>query len=107
MSMINDTAATSRDVNPAVRVADTGGGERAAAAQLLRLMWGLHISRCVYAVAELGIPDLLADSSRSSEELAVGTGSDESSLYRGLRLRAALGVFEEHDGRTFRLSAVV
>jgi hypothetical protein len=35
--------------------------ERAAAAAVLRMIWGLHVSRAVYAVAELGVADLLAD----------------------------------------------
>jgi hypothetical protein len=104
MSTINTV--TSRDPVAAAPGAETGGGERAAAAQLLRLMWGIHISRCVYAVAELGIADLLADGSCSSEELAVATGSHEPSLYRVLRLLAALGVFEEHEPRSFGLTAV-
>jgi SAM-dependent methyltransferase len=69
-------------------------------------MWGIHISRCVYAVAELGIADLLADGPSNSEELAVATGSDEPSLYRVLRLLAALGVFEEHEHRSFHLTAL-
>ena len=97
---------TSRDADAAAPGAETGGGERVAAAQLLRLVWGIHMSRCVYAVAELGIADLLADGSCSSEELAVATGSNESSLYRVLRLLAALGVFEEHEPGSFRLTAV-
>jgi hypothetical protein len=105
MSTVNH-AATAHDGDSAVTGAESAKGERAAAAQLLRLMWGIHISRCVYAVAELGIADLLADGSSSSEELAVATGSDESSLYRVLRLLKALGVFEEHDCRSFRLTAV-
>jgi hypothetical protein len=33
--------------------------DRVAAATLLRLIWGTHISRAVYAAAELGIADLL------------------------------------------------
>jgi hypothetical protein len=69
-------------------------------------MWGIHISRCVYAVAELGIADLLADGSCSSEELAAATGTDESALYRVLRLLAALGVFVEHEHRSFGLTTV-
>jgi hypothetical protein len=34
--------------------------ERAAAGTMLQMIWGLHISRAVYVVAELGIADLLA-----------------------------------------------
>ena len=29
--------------------------QRNTAPELLRMIWGIHISRCVYAVAELGI----------------------------------------------------
>ena len=51
-------------------VKQTTDPERAAAPTLLRMIWGIHISRCVYAAAELGIPDLLADGPRTSTELA-------------------------------------
>jgi hypothetical protein len=80
--------------------------DRAAALTLLRMIWGIHISRCVCAVAELGIADLLAEGPVGSSELARATGSHEPSLYRVLRVLAALGVFEEHDSRTFGLTIV-
>jgi O-methyltransferase domain/Dimerisation domain len=80
--------------------------ERAAAAKLLPMIWGIHVSRCVYAVAELGIADLLADGPRSAQELATTTGTHEPSLYRVLRVLAALGVFEEHKARHFGLTVV-
>jgi hypothetical protein len=63
-------------------VETTTAAERAAAGKLLPMIWGLHISRCVYAAAELGIADLLADGARSSEELAAATATHEPSLYR-------------------------
>ena len=80
--------------------------ERAAAGRLLPMIWGIHISRCVYAVAELGIADLLAQGPRSSQELATTTGTHEPSLYRVLRVLTALGVFEEHQARHFGLTLV-
>jgi hypothetical protein len=80
--------------------------ERAAAGKLLRMIWGIHISRCVYAVAELGIPDLLAAGPRSSGDLAAATETHEPSLYRVLRVLAGLGVFEEQEPRTFTLTLV-
>jgi SAM-dependent methyltransferase len=70
------------------------------------MIWGIHISRCVYAVAELGIADLLAGGPVSCAELARMTGTHEPSLYRVLRVLAALGVFEEHDRRSFGLTGV-
>ena len=83
-----------------------GEADRAAAAALLRMIWGIHISRCVYAVAELGIADLLAEGPASSSELARATGAHEPSLYRVLRMLASLGMFEEHGSRAFGLTAV-
>jgi hypothetical protein len=80
--------------------------ERVAAPELLQMIWGIHISRCVYAVAELGIADLLADGPLSSSELAAATGTHGPSLYRVLRVLAALGVFAESDGRRFELTAI-
>jgi hypothetical protein len=80
--------------------------ERAAAGRLLPMIWGIHISRCVYAVAELGIADLLAKGPQRSQELAAATGRHEPSLYRVLRVLAGLGVFEEHDARRFSLTLV-
>src|ERR1700691_4065829 len=80
------------------------GSERAAARTLLQMIWGIHISRAVYVAAELGIADLLADGPMSAADLARGTGTQAPSLYRVLRLLAALGVFEEHESRSFSLT---
>ena len=80
--------------------------QRDAAPQLLQMIWGIHISRCVYAVAELEIAELLADGPLSSSELATATGTHEPSLYRVLRVLAALGVFAERDGGCFELTAI-
>lgn len=80
--------------------------ERAAARKLLPMIWGIHISRCIYAAAELGIADRLANSPQTSQELADATGTHEPSLYRVLRVLAALGVFEEHKERRFSLTTV-
>ena len=94
MSTINPSAA-SRSATMRSSGAQSTESERAAAAKLLRLIWGMHISRAVYAAAELGIADLLAEGPVSTEELARVTRTHEPSLYRVLRLLAALGVFDE------------
>jgi hypothetical protein len=80
--------------------------ERAAAVTLLPSIWGTHISRSVYAVAELGIADLLANGPASSSALALNTGTHEPSLYRVLRLLAAIGVFTEVEPRVFSLTVL-
>ena len=80
--------------------------ERAAATAMLRIIWGIHSSRAVYAVAKLGIADLLVDGPASCQELARVTGADEPSLYRVLRLLAALGVFNEVEPGSFGLTVL-
>jgi hypothetical protein len=93
---------------PGTRVGGTESTEeeRAAAAAVLRMIWGIHVSRGLYAVTELGIPDRLADGPVSCVELARDTGTHEASLYRVLRLLAALGVFSEAPPRSFRLTVL-
>jgi orsellinic acid C2-O-methyltransferase len=80
--------------------------ERAAAARMLELIGGLHISRALNCVAELGIPDRLAGGPLTSAELAQATQCHEPSLYRVLRLLAALGVLIEQEQRMFRLTVL-
>ncbi len=79
-------------------------GEQPAAASVLQMMQGLHISRAVFVAAKLGIADLLKDGPQSSDELARSTQSDPQSLYRILRLLGALGVFPELEPGRFCLS---
>jgi SAM-dependent methyltransferase len=101
------------DIDPVAWRAETGrapGGaeptkeERAAAAAVLQMIWGIHISRAVYLVAALGIADLLAGGPMTAAQLAQATQAHEGSLYRVLRLLAALGVLTEHDHRSFSLT---
>jgi O-methyltransferase len=70
------------------------------------MIWGIHSSRAIYVAAKLGIADLLADGPFSSQELALATGAHEPSLYRVLRLLAALGVFKEAEPRSFGLTVL-
>lgn len=95
---------TSRTDQPA-RVEPTDA-ERAAAARMTQLIGGLHISRALSCVAELGIPDQLAGGPLTSAELAQATQCHEPSLYRVLRLLAALGVLAEPAPRTFQLTVL-
>jgi hypothetical protein len=80
--------------------------ERTAGAAVLRMIQGLHISRAVYVAAKLGISDLLADGPRSSAELAQLTKAHAPSLYRVLRLLAALNVLREQPPGQFALTAL-
>jgi O-methyltransferase domain/Dimerisation domain len=75
-----------------------------ASATVLRMIQGLLISRTVYVAAKLGIADLLGESPRTSDELARLTDSRPPSLYRVLRLLAALGILTEPEPGRFGLS---
>src|SRR5215472_7196270 len=99
-----DQGAGRAEAGPAVRGAEPTGEERAAAAAVLQMIWGIHISRAVYVVAELGIADLLAGGPMTAAQLAQATRAHEPSLYRVLRLLASLGVLIEHDHRSFSLT---
>ena len=72
--------------------------ERAAAAAMLRMIWGIHISRAIYVRGRAR--DRRPARCRwplSSAELAEGTQAHEPSLYRVLRLLASLGVLAEQE----------
>jgi SAM-dependent methyltransferase len=99
-------SATSQGATAGSIGAQSTESDRAAAATLLRLIWGMHISRAVYAAAELGIADLLAEGPVSTQELAKATGTHEPSLYRVLRLLGALGVLDERQPRCFSLTVL-
>jgi hypothetical protein len=77
-----------------------------ASAAVLRMIQGLQISRVVYVVAKLGIADLLATGPRSIGELAELTKAHAPSLYRVLRLLAALDVLREQPSGHFALTAL-
>ena len=68
------------------------------------MIQGLHISRAVYVAAKLGISDLLADGPRAAAELAELTQAHAPSLYRVLRLLAALNVLREQPSGHFALT---
>ncbi|UVK52435.1 ubiquinone/menaquinone biosynthesis protein [Mesorhizobium sp. AR02] len=74
--------------------------------QMMRLGFGFAISQALRVIIELGIPDLLALSNRSVDELAASTQSDADALYRVVRLLASEGVFQEVSPRHFELTDV-
>lgn len=67
---------------------------------LRHLFFGFRVSQALYAVAELGIADLLGDEPQRADDLAAASGAHAPSLARVLRLLASEGVFAETlDGR--------
>jgi SAM-dependent methyltransferase len=102
----HEPAGTAAQRRPHSGTTEPTGEERAAAATMLRMISGLHVSRAVYLAAELGIADLLAEGPRTAAALAEATQTNEAALYRVLRLLAALGVLTEHGPRSFGLTVL-
>jgi hypothetical protein len=71
---------------------------------LVRLVDGFRVSQAIHAGVELGIPDLLGDGERTSDDLAQTSGADASALYRLLRALASLGILHEAEGHRFSLT---
>lgn len=73
-------------------------------AAMLQMISGFWISRAIYVIAKLGIPDHLKRGPRSAAELAAATGTHAPSLYRVLRALASVGVIAEQDESRFALT---
>ena len=66
----------------------------------------LNLHQSVFAAAELGIADCLADGPKSTSELARELGVIEGPLYRVLRLLASQGIFFEAAPHIFANTAI-
>jgi hypothetical protein len=71
---------------------------------MLGLINGFQITQAIRVASILRIADHLNDGVRSAGELAGLTKSHPDSLYRLLRALAAVGVFQEEEGRKFALT---
>jgi hypothetical protein len=83
---------TTSDVPNAQMQASTGAPPHL---QLIQMGVAIWQARAVYAAAELGIADLLAQGPRATEEIARKTGTHTPSLSRLLRALASCGIVEE------------
>jgi len=64
-------------------------------AVLMRMAYGYREAKALQVVAELGIANLVAQESKSAEELSKVLGVDSDALYRLLRALASEGIFKE------------
>ncbi len=71
---------------------------------LMQMLFNYARARAIGIAAELRIADLLADGSKTADELALKTNSHARSLYRLLRACASVGVFSEDADKRFSLS---
>jgi precorrin-6B methylase 2 len=72
--------------------------------QMRSLLAGHIIAQCLYSLASLGIPDLIASGHDAIGDLAAKTGTHEHSLHRMLRTLASLGVLTEPSEGRFGLT---
>jgi len=67
---------------------------------MLQIISGFWISRAVYVIAKLGIPDELKFGPKTAGELASATNTHAPSLFRILRALVSVGVLSStEDGR--------
>ncbi|MEU9987610.1 methyltransferase [Streptomyces sp. NPDC048045] len=76
------------------------------AARVLQLATASWMAAAVSAAAELGVADALAGGARPVDEIARSVDAHPPTLYRLLRACAAIGLFEEREGRVFVLTEV-
>ena len=76
---------------------------RSPAQQILALLDGYRVVQTLYVGAQLGIPDLLKDGAKSSDDLAAAAGTNARALLRLLRALVSLDVLEEIADRRFAL----
>src|SRR5262249_2688038 len=96
------TAAPGQRQSPARREAWMQGSSPFQ--EMRRLVAGHSISIAISVVAELGVPDLLADGPKTASELARRVGAHEDFLRRVLRFLASEGVFAEQPDDRFALA---
>jgi ubiquinone/menaquinone biosynthesis C-methylase UbiE len=69
--------------------------------QMLQVMAGFWVARCVYILAKLGIADVIKDGPLTADQLAAATGSHGPSLFRVLRALAAVGIVSQDEQDRF------
>jgi hypothetical protein len=70
--------------------------------RMYQLIFGFMATPAIGVAAKLRIPDLIADSAKTADELASLTNADPLALRRLLRFLASLGIFAEDGAGKFR-----
>jgi hypothetical protein len=73
--------------------AQVTGIEQPRTAKMMELLGGFVVSQAVFAVAELGVANVLLEGPRTVDDIAAAVGADDDSLGRIVRLLAQHGVF--------------
>ncbi|HEU4710333.1 MAG TPA: methyltransferase [Pyrinomonadaceae bacterium] len=81
--------------------------DRLSLAMTLRRMFtGYWISQSIYAIAKLGVADLLSAGPQSVDQLARSLRVDQGALYRMMRTLSSYGLFTEDEQGLFQLTAL-
>jgi O-methyltransferase domain/Dimerisation domain len=80
--------------------------ERDAALKLTELINGFQVSQIIHTAAILGIPDMLKEGAKPSDEVATATRAHPGAMYRLLHALASAGILEEQIGGLFCLTAL-
>ena len=83
------------------RVETPGPADRAALMQILSSPW---VAQSCYALAKIGIPDLMAEGPRTAADLAAESGVNPRALERMLRALASIGLLRETSLGAFGLT---
>jgi ubiquinone/menaquinone biosynthesis C-methylase UbiE len=71
---------------------------------LMQMLFGAQLQRSICVATRLNIPDHLAKTSQTAEELGAKTNTHAPSLYRLLRTLASIGIFAETNDHKFELT---
>jgi O-methyltransferase domain/Dimerisation domain len=74
--------------------------------KMTRLIWGVIPAQAISVAANLGIADLVADESKTAEDLAQATQTDAAALRRLLRALTSLAIFTEDAAGRFLNTAL-
>jgi ubiquinone/menaquinone biosynthesis C-methylase UbiE len=68
---------------------------------MLQIISGFWVSRAVFVLAKLGIPDLLKANPKTADELATATDTHAPSLFRVLRALVSVGILQCDNEKRF------
>ena len=71
---------------------------------LREMLTGYWVSQSIYAIARLGVADLLGSGPQDAEQLAASLGVNKSALYRVMRTLSSYGLFAEDKKHSFALT---
>lgn len=99
--MMPFASATPNETTP-TRSTGPAAPDRSPDIELIETASAIWKARALYAAAQLGLADLMAEGHRSAEELARASGTHAASLLRLLRALASFGVVTEIEPSRFR-----